>query len=418
KLEFDRTGAAHTPFAHQGSLKLVVQCRGSRAYANYLLEEYLLYRIYNLLTPQSFRARLARVAYVDPSGKKAPATRYAFFLEDDDRMARRNHTHVLAQQGVSQGETNFDQTGLVTVFQYMIGNTDFAFTALHNIVLISDSAGVVYPVPYDFDWSGVISAPYARPDSRLGIATVRIRTYRGTCRTPDDFAPLFARFNAAKDSIYALYRSQPDLEPKRVEQAVSYYGAVYRPTSEARRPKADDIDGAVHCEARVTELEPPDILFGASEPARRLRALADPSRLEPQVELDVDRRLRVAHFPALPLSQFVFAYDSVTVRGGGATPVFHELVLWRRPWALLPLAPVARAVARRYGIAAASVAHAERAAGLRHTPEGADQAVPGTGRQVAVLALAHGRMALCRAGTELRLPTDDGGGEDACRRAL
>src|SRR2546422_8023585 len=101
----------------------------------------------------------------------------------------------------------------------MIGNTDFAFTALHNIVLISDSAGVVYPVPYDFDWSGVISAPYARPDSRLGIATVRIRTYRGTCRTPDDFAPLFARFNAAKDSIYALYRGQPDLEPKRVERS-------------------------------------------------------------------------------------------------------------------------------------------------------------------------------------------------------
>ena len=180
----------------------------------------------------------------------------------------------------------------------------------------------------------------------------------------------------------------------------------------------DGRDGAVHCEARVTELEPPDILFGASEPARRLRALADPSRLEPQVELDVDRRLRVAHFPALPLSQFVFAYDSVTVRGGGATPVFHELVLWRRPWALLPLAPVARAVARRYGIAAASVARAERAAGLRHTLEGADQAVPGAGRQAAVLALAHGRMALCRAGTELRLPTDDGGGEDACRRAL
>jgi len=243
KLEFDRTGAAHTPFAHQGSLKLVVQCRGSRAYANYLLEEYLIYRVYNLLTPQSFRARLARVAYVDPSGRKAPATRYAFFLEDDDRMARRNHTHVLAQKGVSQGETNFDQTGLVTVFQYMIGNTDFAFTALHNIVLISDSAGVVYPVPYDFDWSGVISAPYARPDSRLGIATVRIRTYRGTCRTPDDFAPLFARFNAAKDSIYALYRGQPDLEPKRVEQALSYYDEFYRTINEPRRAKHELIDG-------------------------------------------------------------------------------------------------------------------------------------------------------------------------------
>src|SRR2546422_8364162 len=32
KLEFDRTGAAHTPFAHQGSLKLVVQCRGRNSH--------------------------------------------------------------------------------------------------------------------------------------------------------------------------------------------------------------------------------------------------------------------------------------------------------------------------------------------------------------------------------------------------
>src|SRR5438477_9110718 len=76
------------------------------------------------------------------------------------------------------------------VFQYMIGNTDFAVTALHNIVLIQDSVGVVYPVPYDFDWSGVISTPYAFPDSRLPIRTVRQRLWRGTCRTPQELAPL------------------------------------------------------------------------------------------------------------------------------------------------------------------------------------------------------------------------------------
>ena len=246
KVEFDRAGgagAAHTLFAHQGNLKLVVQCRGSRAFANYLLEEYLIYRVYNQLTPESFRVRLARVTYVDPSGKQAPATRFAFFLEDDDRMAQRNHTQVLEQKGIGQGGTEFDQMGLVTVFQYMIGNTDWSVAGLHNIVLLRDSAGILYPVPYDFDWSGVISPPYAQPDSRLGIRTVRDRLYRGTCRTPDDFAPLVAQFNAAKDSIYALYRGQPDLEPKRVEQALSYYDEFYRTINDPRRMKREFIDG-------------------------------------------------------------------------------------------------------------------------------------------------------------------------------
>ncbi len=243
KVEFERAAAVHTLFAHQGSLKLVVQCRGSRAYANYLLEEYLIYRVYNQLTPQSFRVRLARVTYADPSGKKAPATRFAFFLEDDDRMAQRTQTQVLEQKGIGQGGTEFDQMGLVTVFQYMIGNTDWSVAGLHNIVLLRDSAGILYPVPYDFDWSGVISPPYAQPDSRLGIRTVRDRLYRGTCRTPDDFAPLVAQFNAAKDSIYALYRGQPDLEPKRVEQALGYYDEFYRTINDPRRVKREFIDG-------------------------------------------------------------------------------------------------------------------------------------------------------------------------------
>src|SRR5689334_6071124 len=56
KVTFDRERSAHTPFSHQGSLKLTVQCRGGRTYANYVLEEYLLYHTYNLLTDRSFRA--------------------------------------------------------------------------------------------------------------------------------------------------------------------------------------------------------------------------------------------------------------------------------------------------------------------------------------------------------------------------
>ena len=230
KVEFDRERTAHTLFAKQGSLKLTVQCRGGSSWANYLLEEYLIYRAYNLLTERSFRARLARVTYVDARGKHPAETRHAFFVEDDDRMARRNDLKVFPQKGVYQNELNFDQTGLTMVFQYMIGNTDFAVSALHNIVLIRDSAGVVYPVPYDFDWSGVIWTPYAQPDVRLPIRTVRQRIFRGTCRAPEELTVLFGRFNAQKDAMYALYHGleSEGLEPNRVKQALDYYDQFYK----------------------------------------------------------------------------------------------------------------------------------------------------------------------------------------------
>lgn len=245
KVVFDREQSAHTLFAHQGGLKLTVQCRGGRAYANYVLEEYLIYRTYNLITDRSFRARLARVTYADATGKHAPETRNAFFLEDDDRMARRNGAQVFEQKGLVQPDLDFEQMGVAAVFQYMIGNTDWAVSALHNIVLIRDSAGVVYPVPYDFDWSGVIWTPYAQPDPRLGIPNVRQRIFRGTCRGPDELRATFVRFNEQKDAIYAAYRGMvaEGLEPKRVEQALGYYDEFYKTINDAGRTRHEFIVG-------------------------------------------------------------------------------------------------------------------------------------------------------------------------------
>jgi hypothetical protein len=234
KIDFPTDRTPHTVFAHQKSLKLVVQCRGGQGYQNYLLEEYLIYRMYNLLTDLSFRVRLARVTYADSGKQDIPEQRFGFFLEDDDRMARRNHLTVFEQPGVYQEQVNQPEMSLVAVFEYLIGNTDWSVWGLHNIVLVRDSAMVVYPVPYDFDWSGVISTPYARPDSRLNIATVRERLYRGSCTTTANLGPIFANFNAHKDSIYALYRAQSGLEEKRIDQTLKYYDEFYKTINDPR----------------------------------------------------------------------------------------------------------------------------------------------------------------------------------------
>jgi len=121
----------------------------------------------------------------------------------------------------------------------MIGNTDWSVAGLHNILLVRDSTRTIYPVPYDFDWSGVISTPYAYPDSRLGIRTVRQRLYRSGCRSAADFAPIFAKFMSNKDTIYALYRAQPGLEEKRVKQTLDYYDDFYKTINDPRATRRE-----------------------------------------------------------------------------------------------------------------------------------------------------------------------------------
>src|SRR5437773_657551 len=204
------------------NLKAVMKDRGSQSpYHAAVLA-------YNLLTERSLRVRLTRMTYVDSTGKEEPLTRHGFLLEDDRELAARNRAVLVQQKGLLQEDIDHETMGLVAVFQYMIGNTDWSVWGLHNIKLLEDSAGVMRPVPYDFDWSGVIAPPYARPDARLPIESVRQRLFRGACRSPEEFAAQFDKFQAKKDAIYALYRNEPALSPKRAEQSLRYYDDFYK----------------------------------------------------------------------------------------------------------------------------------------------------------------------------------------------
>ena len=73
-----------------------------------MLLEYSAYRLYNLMTPLSFRARLANVDYVDDSGRPY-ISRVGFFLEDFSDVAKRNGMTV-AHMGAT-GAAAADRSG-------------------------------------------------------------------------------------------------------------------------------------------------------------------------------------------------------------------------------------------------------------------------------------------------------------------
>ena len=89
RVDFSGTPPATSLFAGQRRLKLVTHCRPAEAHQQYLLLEYATYKLYNQMTPLSFRARLAQIDYVEDNGRPV-TSRYGFFIEDLGDVARRN----------------------------------------------------------------------------------------------------------------------------------------------------------------------------------------------------------------------------------------------------------------------------------------------------------------------------------------
>jgi len=239
RVVFDTSGAGGTPFARQRALKLSTHCRtGNHELEQNVLREYLAYRIYNLMTDRSFRARLARVTYAEARDTSKRVTAYGFFIESERDLGRRIGARLLEARGGKFADFDPAQTDLLSVFEYMIGNTDFSIWALHNIRVYAN-VGTYFPVPYDFDWSGLVNATYAFPDPRLGINNVRERLYRGPCRTPEELAPTFARFNAQRDSVFALLRGLPDVDARHRKETEQYFTEFYQTISSPERWKRD-----------------------------------------------------------------------------------------------------------------------------------------------------------------------------------
>jgi hypothetical protein len=234
-------GTKGTIFARQERLKLVTPCWSGRdEYEQYILAEYLLYRVYNLLTPLSFRARLLHITYEDTTAKPlSPVSTHAFFLEENDAMAARNGGKILKAKGATREDLDARQADLVALFEYLIGNTDWSVPALHNIHLVQTYDGKVYPVPYDFDFSGAVDTPYSTPDSALPIKSVRQRLFRGYCISPADAAPVVALFNERRAAIYALYDSLPALDRKVAERTRRYFDQFYKTINDEGRLKGE-----------------------------------------------------------------------------------------------------------------------------------------------------------------------------------
>jgi hypothetical protein len=206
-------------------IKMVTHCARSQANFNYIFKEYLLYKMYSLLTPYSFRVRLIKVKYIDTGRKNKEYDAWGFFIEPEDLLADRLDAYPLKKDNIGLNQTDPGLTDIMAVFQYLIGNADYSITGRQNVKLLIlkdiENRNPI-PVPYDFDYSGFVNANYAIPGDNLGITSVTQRYFLGPCRSEEAFKQIFSYFNEKSEEIYNLVESFEYLSEKEKNRAIEY----------------------------------------------------------------------------------------------------------------------------------------------------------------------------------------------------
>ena len=138
-------------------------------------------------------------------------------------MAERIGDKEFKNKYVFQDRTKYDNMTRLAIFQYLVGNTDWAVSTLHNIKLFkTDTTRPAYAIPYDFDWSGIVNAVYARPLPRFELESVSDRLFRGYCRSMEQFKEQFEYFKSKKSEIYGLYENFEPLAKRQRKDALNY----------------------------------------------------------------------------------------------------------------------------------------------------------------------------------------------------
>ncbi len=240
RLNFDADAVRNTVMQGQNKLKLVTRCRNGARYEQLTVLEYLAYRLYNEITPLSFRVRPVRVTYRDTDGRRGDETQLNFLIEDQSDAARRNERRApidVQSREVSAAQLDASSAATMSVFQFMIGNLDWDALAdhpgegcCHNVKLIAATGEArenIVPLPYDFDYSGFVGAPYAVAPEGLGVSNVRQRVFRGYCLHNAALPAALERFRARREAVLALIDGEVRLSESERRSARAYIQSFY-----------------------------------------------------------------------------------------------------------------------------------------------------------------------------------------------
>jgi hypothetical protein len=214
ELNIKKAGFGYTDLDKISKLKMVPQCSFNKINEDYVLREYLAYKLFNVMTDTSFRVRLLKVNYVDTQKKRKPIIQYAFFIEPLEMLSARTNCSQVKLKTLNQKSIVPKIMDRLTIFNYMIGNYDWSVPGQHNVSVIKPlsfdpSGGLGIAIPHDFDWTGVVNPSYAIPTEEIGTENVRERKFFGICRTKEVYRQELDMFSEKKAEFYKVINEFP-----------------------------------------------------------------------------------------------------------------------------------------------------------------------------------------------------------------
>ncbi|MCX6329466.1 MAG: hypothetical protein NTZ85_08155 [Bacteroidia bacterium] len=229
RLNFRKSESLNDEFSNVDKLKLVTHCKLGNE--EYTLKEFLIYKLYNVLTENSFKVRLARINYINTGKQSKQIKQFAFIIEPLEALCKRTNSVEVKVANISQKNIKPEIMDRMAIFNYVIGNTDWSVPIKHNIVVLSQGGsdrpnlGVI--LPFDFDYAGLVNADYAVPYAGLGLASVRDRKYLGVCRDKEVFINELKEFLDKKEEFYKVINEFPYLKEKSKKDMIAYLDGFF-----------------------------------------------------------------------------------------------------------------------------------------------------------------------------------------------
>lgn len=228
KIKFSNKSLKAQNFKKLNEFKIVYPCKSKEEHQNYVYKEYLIYKLYNVLTENSLRAQLVDITLVDSAATIADRNFKGFLIEDREELVKR-------MKGVTDGLecmppdnlSQYDYT-LFQVFQYFIGNTDWLLPTCKNAEIILLKDGKMIPIPYDFDFAGMVNTNYASPDLGLGVTSVTQRLFLGHLKTMEELNPVLTLFQAKKSALIQVINDFEYLPAKDRKKMIKYLESFYK----------------------------------------------------------------------------------------------------------------------------------------------------------------------------------------------
>jgi hypothetical protein len=232
ELNFKKADFGYSDLNKISKLKLVSQCNIGNEYENYIFREYLTYKLFNVMTDTSFRVRLLIINYIDTEKKKKPVRQYGFFIEPLEMMAVRTNSAPINSLAINQKSIMPKEMDRVAIFNYMIGNYDWAVPKQHNVKVIKplkiDTVQLAIAVPYDFDWTGLVNAAYAVPAEVTGTQSVRERIFLGVCRTKEVYQKDLDQFLEKKEAFNQVINDFPLINQRTKKDMTIYLDQFFK----------------------------------------------------------------------------------------------------------------------------------------------------------------------------------------------